>query len=387
VDSVNNPTQIASGLSANGNMTWTIPSNLKCDTTWKIAVADCENTKECFDIKEFYVKCCNHCDCDRWESNIIEVTLSPIEIDTDILTNLNKSYKDYDVFKRVKTQCGDTLSLKIGNKYRFKAPVFNCQPGENCQAIYSWNVSFGNINQTIIGNPIDWEFNQYGLYQFTITPSCNGIECEPCKFYVNISDCIETCEIFEDFEQYNINDPAGWNVINAINNGVKSNGGNKYIEFKDGSGASYAYKNFSSPLNLQDEGCALRYDMHYTSGINNSPTTDNAIIIYIGPDPANVTKRFVFKLNPMVSTGPGFTTIEVPLSPSPLPTGNSYGNWVASTNTTPSDFNYVLQNASGIAFFLDEGGNPAEIWRFDNFCFKQCCNNDNPEDISTPLKK
>jgi uncharacterized repeat protein (TIGR01451 family) len=372
VDSNNNLTQIASGLSANGNMAWIIPSDLKCDTTWKIAVADCESPKECFDIKDFYVKCCNRCNCDRWKDETINVSLSPMD-DLDDYHH-EKNYLPSDgLYKGYR--CGDTINLQIGKKYTFKSPTYVCNPERSCPPSYKWKISKGNMHQTLSGNPINWKFTQYGLYKFTLIPSCGGKECPPCVFYVNIKDCDEDCKNFENFEQYNLNDPAGWNVINAYNDGVLQSGNNKFIQFRDGSGSSFAYKNFTSPKNLLSEGCALKYDLSYSSGQHNSPSTDQGIIIYAGSSPAIGTNKFMFKLNPSISSGSGFVTIEVPLKQATggqLP-GNSFGQWIPLGSTSPNDFNFVITNASGIAFYLDEGANPAEVWKFDNFCFKNCC--------------
>ncbi len=386
-----NITQIASGLSANGQTQWQIPSNLKeCNTVWKIVAADCENPKECNAVKEFYLKCCDVCHCGEWKGKNVLIS-SGIATDT-IGDPPFRTEKYFDAqLKRTKVNCGDTVILQKNVNYTFTAPHFACIPDSLCQADYAWQITSGSYSNALTGNPVTQSFTQYGVYTVEIIPECNGKPCEPCRFYVKIEDCVQgDCVMYEDFQDDRPGSFAGWQVINASNQTVQSQGDNQYITFQDGSGASWAYTS-GFPSNLIAAGCELHYDVWFYANAYNNTVTTNSIHIYQGTSPANSTLRAYFKLNNasaiVSSATPNFQTIVVPLELATLSGGlpsNSYGQWMlvgASSPLTPADianFNTLIQNISGIAFFLDTGSNPAEIWRFDNFCFvKTCCKKNN----------
>ncbi len=220
----------------------------------------------------------------------------------------------------------------------------------------------------------------FGFFSFLIYTSCvKESECA----YEAVIPCEEVCTMFEDFESYREGSSGNWNSIAASVPAVIIDNGNKTLHVKDQSGASWLYNATDFPANLLEQGCKLKYDVIYMAGgQGNSVTTDNSITIFQGSDPANATLIASFTLNSthLIQANSPFTTIEVPLE---LGTGttlpsNAFGEWRMAggppyTASQINDFNNLIQNISGVAFFLDEGANPSEEWFFDNFCFQNCC--------------
>ncbi len=387
--------QIASGQADNGSLTWTIPQNFKdCGKKWKIAVADCETPRECYAVTEiFTIDCCGKCDCGQWESNRIEISEKPI-VQTDTIKWPGEKRFQSDsnedlspsLFYQGNTTCGGTVTLKPGS-YQFTPPSFNCNPdNESCNPEFKWHLVSPNnqIDQWSTGNVFQFNFIEEGNYGLYIYPQCGDQECKPCQMTVIIENCNEECNMFEDFEPGPV---TNWNMHNAVN--LVTNSGELYV--KDGSGGSYIYSH-SFPRNLTEQGCVLKYKVKYKSGDvnNNGYSSNNSLIIYISNGsglPINTSVRAVFVLNSSseIPSDGQWHTVEVPLqlaSGNSLPS-NAYGSWVMSghapgdSNYTPSEinsFNNLIQNVEGIAFFLDEGSNPAEEWWYDDFCFKKCCN-------------
>ena len=198
--------------------------------------------------------------------------------------------------------------------------------------------------------------------------------------------CVESCDMLEDFEGDPVGTPGNWLGINdhGITILEAPNGNNQYIETVDDSGASWMYNTEDFPTNLPEAGCELHYDVQYLAGSHNGLTSDNSLVIFQGSSPSSATliASFVLNATHLITSGAGWTNIEVPLQTATgnsLPS-NSFGEWRIAGSNTPSaadiaNFNTLIQNISGVAFFLDEGSNPAEKWYYDNFCFKQCCNN------------
>ena len=211
---------------------------------------------------------------------------------------------------------------------------------------------------------------------------CNGSD--ECGYDVN--DCEEFCEVFEDFEDDTVGS-TGNNWLGISDNGIsiELRNGTNVLQAFDGSGASWAYNTSDYiPNNFIDKGCEFNYDVEYdaVSG-SNGATTDNGFTIFTGTSPSSNTSIATFLLNSssLINSGASPTTITVPLE---LATGttlpsNSMGQWILSGASNPTtavdvaNFNALIQNVDGIAFWLDEGMNPSEKWWFDNFCFKQCC--------------
>ncbi len=214
-----------------------------------------------------------------------------------------------------------------------------------------------------------------------IIASCNEDD-ESCE-YTEI--CEEYCELFEDFEDDKVENPGNWLGLSLNDLQIQLRVGSNVLYVDDGSGASWAYNTTDFPSNLIAQGCELHYDVEYFAGANNNTATNNSLVIFDGTSPAASSNIASFVLDPasLVISGNAPVTIEVPLK---LTTGttlpsNTFGAWTINgvnntTPPTPADiltFNTLIQNISGVAFFIDEGGNPVEEWWFDNFCFKQCC--------------
>src|SRR5690606_32435628 len=81
-----------------------------------------------------------------------------------------------------------------------------------------------------------------------------------------------------------------------------------------------------------------------------------------------------FSLTDMPQEGSGWTTICPPIgltsADGTLPL-NSQGQWVMSSGTN-ADWNSLISNVGGIAFLLDIGSSPTEVYGFDDFCFSEC---------------
>lgn len=193
--------------------------------------------------------------------------------------------------------------------------------------------------------------------------------------------CTESCNLFEDFEDEELGASGNWIGIATGTVQFQTRNGSQVLYVQDGSGGTIVYNGVDFPRDFNAQGCALRLDIEYAAGSSNSTTTDNGIGIYSDTDPLSASFRAFFILNSsnLITSGNPPTTIEVPLelaSGTTLPS-NSYGTWVITPSTTPAadvaNFNALIQNAQGVYFSIDEGGNPAEQWWFDNFCFKQCC--------------
>ncbi|MBD0831407.1 hypothetical protein [Aestuariibaculum sediminum] len=195
------------------------------------------------------------------------------------------------------------------------------------------------------------------------------------------TQCTESCNSYEDFEERELGTAGNWIGVLTSALEYRTRNGSQVLYVRDGSGGTLAYNPVDFPDNLITQGCALRFDIEYQAGSNNNLTTNNGIGIYSDTNPTNAAFRAYFTLNAsnLITSRNPPTTIEVPLelaSGTSLPS-NNFGSWIITPSTSPSadvtNFNALIQNIEGIYFSIDEGGNPAEQWWFDNFCFKQCC--------------
>lgn len=240
--------------------------------------------------------------------------------------------------------------------------------------------TINKINRKPENTVLNQIFKLLFLSVLVLVVSCS--DDEKCAYEDN---CEETCNLFEDFEKSEVGSPGNWLGLALNDLDIISRGGSNVLYADDGSGASWAYNTRDFPENLLEAGCALLYQVEYFAGDNNSVTTDNSLVLFDGSSPATSTNLASFVLNPasLIVSGSAPVTIEVPLelaTGSTLPS-NAFGSWVINgvSNTTPPTaadvlaFNTLIQNISGVAFFIDEGANPVEEWWFDNFCFKQCC--------------
>ncbi|MCI5083559.1 MAG: hypothetical protein MRY78_17810, partial [Saprospiraceae bacterium] len=185
------------------------------------------------------------------------------------------------------------------------------------------------------------------------------------------------------------NPPSNWSTIDCNYDFRQETGGNIYLEVRDGSGASYIYNNVDFTGDLSAQNCqSLCYDANYLNPGNgaNAGTYRNSIFIYSGgttPQSAPLCARFI--LNTPVNAGSGWNTFCPPLDfcTGTLPfDGVGYWEWVNSTNfnntgSTCTDWSNLITNVTGIAFYIDRGGSPSEIWGLDNFCLTDTtCYND-----------
>jgi hypothetical protein len=186
----------------------------------------------------------------------------------------------------------------------------------------------------------------------------------------------------EDFDDDAVGTTGNWVTTDALAS-VQVQGGTNTLYAEDLSGGSSFYNNVDFPKDMHAAGCELHYDVEYLAGSSNGTSAPNSINIYTGPSLPASTARAFFVLNSgsLIPSGGGVTHIVVPLE---LATGttlpsNAFGQWMiigGGTTTTATDvanFNALIQNIDGAGFVVDNGGNPAEKWWYDNFCFQQCC--------------
>ena len=168
----------------------------------------------------------------------------------------------------------------------------------------------------------------------------------------------------------------------------ESRNSNTTLHANDGSGGSYIYNDSFMPSNnLLELGCELTFDIEYVAGNGNGASATNSIRIYDGTSPLTRTFLATFVLNTAsaIIDNSGPQTISVPIElavGSALPT-NSFGKWIINPSTTTtadvSNFNNLIQNITGVSFWLDVvnpatgASAPTEQWWYDNFCFTQCC--------------
>lgn len=176
---------IGTNIPNTGSYNYTIPASIPCDPprTWSFIIEDAE--KECSDRSDtFIIECCElhgDCDCGEWTGNAVGIKayLKQIPQDPKLKINFNQNWGS-------KVGCGKSILLKPTYNYVFTAPNYICNP-ENCDVTYTWEVIEPNgtiVNGT--GATFNYNFTQYGNYQFKITPICGNTRCEPCEFFVYI---------------------------------------------------------------------------------------------------------------------------------------------------------------------------------------------------------
>ncbi len=209
--------------------------------------------------------------------------------------------------------------------------------------------------------------------------------------YLQAQNCL-------DFENETPNQNAGytnpagnWNNINC-NYDYKQDAitGSIYLEAIDLSFGSWIYNNtdFMGDLSQSNTCQNFCYDINYLQAGTNLPFYTNSIYIYSGgTTPQNSTLCARFILNTPVNAGAGWTTTCLPLDLCNggvvLPyTSLGYWQWYTSGNSSNTggncnDWNTLIQNVSGIGFFVDRGMQQSEQWGYDNFCLidTTCYNN------------
>jgi uncharacterized repeat protein (TIGR01451 family) len=176
---------LATGIPNTGSFTYTIPPSIPCDPprVWSFIVEDAERL--CLDKSDrFIIECCDQqseCDCGEWSGKTVGIKAYIKQIPQDPKLKINIQ-QDWDA----KVDCGRSVTLKPTFNYVFTAPSYICNP-EDCEVSYSWEIIEPNgniINAT--GINFNYNFNQFGSYQFKITPICGNTRCKPCEFKVNI---------------------------------------------------------------------------------------------------------------------------------------------------------------------------------------------------------
>ncbi|MGO4911586.1 hypothetical protein [Leeuwenhoekiella sp. W20_SRS_FM14] len=205
---------------------------------------------------------------------------------------------------------------------------------------------------------------------------------EECAYVV----CEDSLERITDFENDSLGTTSVWQGIASSGIAIVSRNGSNVLQALDGSGASFVYTETIFPSNLIAAGCELQYEVEYFGGTNNPVGAANSIIIYQGTsiNTATVLASFVLNTTSLVisSDPPKQIIVPIELATSTALPSNSFGQWIlsgANTTTPAADavlFNNLIQNTSGLGFYLDSGGNPAEQWWYDNFTFKKCCSFD-----------
>lgn len=149
-------------------------------------------------------------------------------------------------------------------------------------------------------------------------------------------------------------------------------------------GSSFIWNSLDFEGNWTEKGECLCFNFNVIKNGNSGSTANaNQIRIYNGsnPFPYDATNNtsgstFVayFSLTDMPQEGSGWTTICPPIgltsADGTLPL-NSQGQWVMSSGTN-ADWNSLITNVGGIAFLLDIGSSPTEVYGFDDFCFSEC---------------
>ncbi len=189
--------QIATNQPESGNLTWSIPQNIKpCGGKWKIMIVDTDN-RECGAISNiFVINCCHTCDCGSWQSHEINVNKKIIFTphDDTAIQKKNLHYDQIDLYDNKSVACGKTLYMNQSGNYTFTAPVYQCS-SEDCQVTYKWHIDYmengQNIHQDGIGNQFSYNLNAGNsihhnrTYHVSFTPVCGGKECKPCSITVS----------------------------------------------------------------------------------------------------------------------------------------------------------------------------------------------------------
>ena len=177
---------VASGIPNSGSYSWTLPLSLPCnpERKWCFYITDPASAPQCWNYsQEFTIGCCpvSSCNCGTW---------SP----------LASNGANYD--------CGSRINWNCKQPFSFTA-TYHCTPNdESCQAKTTWVVKRGGrLIKTGTGtNRLRDEFSltEDGSYTLTLNASCNGIECKPCTYTIDVKDCNDKpCTCKENHREIN----------------------------------------------------------------------------------------------------------------------------------------------------------------------------------------
>ncbi len=215
-----------------------------------------------------------------------------------------------------------------------------------------------------------------------------------CSFITVCSFAQTSCLDFENETPNPIpnnwtNPPSTWTNLLCDYDFRQEASGNIYLESKDQSGGSWMVNtnDFTGDLSSANTCQTFCYDINYLDAGNNLGFYTNSIYIFSGgTTPQNSTFCASYVLNTPINAMAGWTTICLPLdfcSGVALPYNTEgYFRWYTSSNSANigancNDWNALIQNVSGIGFFVDRGGQQTEQWGYDNFCLidTTCYNN------------
>ncbi|MEY2923534.1 MAG: hypothetical protein RLZZ337_74 [Bacteroidota bacterium] len=86
--------------------------------------------------------------------------------------------------------CGDTKKLAKRKLYTFHAPLYLCDPADECSTTYRYVIknAAGGIVASGINDSITHSFNAIGNYTISFTPICGGNECRSCEIKLSITN-------------------------------------------------------------------------------------------------------------------------------------------------------------------------------------------------------
>ncbi len=189
----------------------------------------------------------------------------------------------------------------------------------------------------------------------------------------------EICTTFESGTQ------EGWvQLLSTTSIAAPALDGTNYLRVRDNSGASWAHNNTSYPNDwVAYEGSCLCFDYKvFNDAAAGSPTLYPKVTLYQGANPNAGGLRATFVGTTPITENSEWVHVCAPIA---LATGgtfpsNAEGAWTMGGGATPADFNTLLANVSGIAFWVDVAGSGAqnEIIGVDNICIQQCDNDEPP---------
>ncbi|MEP7197340.1 MAG: T9SS type A sorting domain-containing protein [Saprospiraceae bacterium] len=250
-----------------------------------------------------------------------------------------------------------------------------------CDSVVQINWGEGPIDNTHYGSgsmPMH-SYSMNGTYYISWTifeKDANGKIC----FDKVFRDSIKT-KCCEDFQDEIIHSAGQWQVLNgAVSielDPTTTPPNSQVLQGNDGSGASWMsnISEYSGDWIQKYGGKCLCFDIRYNSGTSNPATGTSAITIFQnGPlgniNPGLAANRATFVVNNPIGNTWRRVCVPIALAGSILP-ANTDGKWIGATST---NFNNLIQNVSGIAFFLDfaGGNNPSEQLFIDNICIENC---------------
>jgi hypothetical protein len=199
-----------------------------------------------------------------------------------------------------------------------------------------------------------------------------------CLFMTGISSGQnEICTTFEDgtFD--------GWqNRFSTSTIDSPALDGSNYLRVRDASGGSYVYNSTSYPKNWDqfiDRCLCFDYKVYNDGNAGVLSNINPKIIIYNGTTPQSSNLIAVFVATVTITENDPWVHVCAPILPSDGTTlpSNGDGQWI---NVTPAQWNSLLPNVGGIAFFIDVAGSGAqtEIIGIDNICIQDCDNVEPP---------